>query len=433
MRRRFAVCVLGVWSLFASATAQAQPAPGTIPPPRIYAPAPYDASNNWPAWGVPAYDFPDDGHIYSNQQYGPGPDRFITERLPQDKGWDYEDTPVDRFLSALGKSTYLRLEYMQWNFQDPGNQLLGSSVAGQIDPSQPFRTTINGLPGTARVPTTEPLHFRDVQGIRGTIGVPTSIGNFEASFFAFDRVHADFFETVAEPLVLNPSAQIQLATSTRLNGQISTNLFLYDASFRIFHNSQIFGGEANWIGKSPYEEGLIVRPLAGFRYLDIQERLFQQGTFDQQGVLVPPLVSDIDSTVSNQIYAPQIGLRLEFAQRWFTLGFEPKVGFGVNTFDATVGTNQLRSQGDPAVTTRESGTKFSPVGDFSVYGKFHVRDNFSLTGSYQIMVASGISRPATNIFYNDNGSSQPAAIVVNPSFDNMVWQGITIGGELRFR
>ena len=49
------------------------------------------------------------------------------------------------------------------------------------------------------------------------------------------------------------------------------------------------------------------------------------------------------------------------------------------------------------------------------------------------MVASGISRPADNIFYNDNGSAQPAGIVVDPSFQRMVWQGLTVGGELKFR
>jgi len=54
--------------------------------------------------------------------------------------------------------------------------------------------------------------------------------------------------------------------------------------------------------------------------------------------------------------------------------------------------------------------------------------------SYQVMFASGISRPANNIFYNDNGPDpNPPAIVVDPSFKSMVWQGLTVGGELKFR
>ena len=211
MRSRFAVCVLGVWSLLAiaSTTAQAQPAPGTISPPRIYAPAPYDASNTWPTLGVPAYDYPDDGHIYTNQQYGIGPDGRTTERLPNDKGWDYEDTPTDRFLTMVAKASWLRVEYLNYSFQDPGRTLLGSQVGGVVDPSFPFQTTVAGQPATAVVPTTEQLHFRSVQGIRGTYGLPTSIGSFEAGFMAFQREHADDSQDIPRGPVLNPSALLR--------------------------------------------------------------------------------------------------------------------------------------------------------------------------------------------------------------------------------
>ncbi len=456
MRSRFAVCLLGVWSLLvaASATTQAQqPAPGTVPSPRIYTPGPNDDPNSWPAWGVPAYSYPDDGHIYTNQQYGIGPDGITTERLPADKGWAYEDTPADRFVSMVAKSTWFRLEFLNYNFQDPGHTLLGSAVGGVVDPSRPFQTTVDGQPATAKVPTTEQLHFRNVQGIRGTIGLPTNIGSFEANFMAFQREHSDDFRNVPDGPVLNPSAQIQLATSTLTNGKITdvvngvvvpSNIFLYDKSFQVFQNTALFGGEANWIAKSQYEDGFVTRALAGFRYLDIHESLGQRGTFDQQGALSPnpadpatsgltPLVSYIDSDANNRVYAPQLGMRFEYVTPWLTLGIEPKVGFGINNYKASVSTLHLRSQGDAFVQTQDSGTRFTPIGDFSVYSKVHVRDNFSINVGYQIMVAGGITRPANNIYYNDTGATNPAAIVVDPSFHRMVWQGLTIGGELKFR
>ncbi len=432
MRSRLAVCVLGVWSLLASTTAQAQP-PGTIAPPRIYAPAPYDASNSWPAWGVPGYDNYANARMPAEGQYGAGPDGLITEQISGDRGWDYEDTPADRFLSAVAKSTWIRIEYLQWNFEGPGRELMGSSVSGIVDPSDPFQVTIAGEPHTAQVPTTEALHFRNVQGIRGTIGLPTNAGTFEANYFAFQRSRSSQFLAVAPVDPLAPELQIQYVTSTFLNGQPSNNLFFYDASFQFFQNTRMFGAEANWIANSPYDTGFLVRPLAGFRYIDTREQLFQRGTFDQQGILSPALVSDINSDVTNRVYAPQLGVRFEWADQWFTLGFEPKVAFGVNQYDATVRTDRLRSPGDPTVITTASGNHFAPIGDFSVYGKIHLRDNFSLFVSYQIMVANGISRPADNIFYNDNGAAQPAGIVVDPGFQRMVWQGLTVGGEVRFR
>lgn len=433
MRSRLAVCVFGVWSMLASSLAQAQPGPGTIGSPRIYAPAPYDASNTWPAWGVPAYDYYADGSMAGSGGSGPDPDGLMTEQISGDPGFDYEDSPLDRFLTATAKSMWLRAEYLQWNFEGPGDALLGSPVAGVVDPSKPFQATVAGLPATVQVPTTAALHFRNVQGFRGTIGLPTTAGLFEANYFVFQRAQSSQFLTVPPASPLAPETQIQLATSTFLNGQPSNNLFLYDSSFLMVQNTQMFGAEANWIAPSPNEYGWVVRPLAGFRYMDFHERLFQQGTFNQQGALDPPLVSDIDSDANNRIYAPQLGVRFEVVQRWFTLGFEPKVAFGINRFDAMVRTERLRSPGDPAVQTFETGNRFAPIGDFTVYGKLHLRDNFSLFASYQLMVADGISRPADNIFYNDNGAANPAAIVADAGFQRMVWQGFSIGGELRFR
>ena len=433
MRSRLAVCVLGVWSLLASATAQGQPVPGTIASPRIYAPAPYDASNSWPAWGVPAYDNYADGSPAANPEYGAGPDGLVTEQISGNKGFDYEDSPFDRFLTATAKSMWLRGEYLQWNFQGPGSTLLGSPVAGVVDPSKPFQATVAGQPATAQVPTTSGLHFRNVQGFRGTIGLNTNAGALEANYFTFSRASSSQFLAVAPAPVLAPETQVQYATSTLINGQPSNNVFLYDSAFQMTQNTQMFGAEANWVAKSPYEEGFIARPMAGFRFIDFHERLFQRGTFNQQGALDPPLISDIDSDANNRIYAPQLGLRLEMVHRWMTVGFEPKVAFGVNNYDASVRTNHLRSFGDPAVQTSQRGSHFAPIGDFSVYGKLNLRDNFSLFGSYQIMVATGISRPGNNILYNDNGSANPAAIVADPGFRQMVWQGFTIGGELRFR
>ena len=433
MRSRLAFCVLGVWSLVASGTAQAQPPPGTIAPSRIYAPAPYDASNSWPAWGVPAYDNYADGPFAGDPQYGVGADGLVTERISGDKGFDYEDTPVDRFLTATAKSTWLRTEYLQWNFDGPGNQLLGSAVAGVVDPSKPFQATVGGQPATAQVPTTNALHFRNVQGFRGTVGLNTNAGSLEANYFTFSRAQSGQFLGVLPAPVLAPETQIQYATSTLLSGQPSNNLFLYDSSFQMSQTTQMSGAEANWVAKSPYEQGFVVRPMAGFRFIDLNERLSQRGTFNQQGLLDPPLVSDIDSDATNRIYAPQIGMRFEIVNRWATLGFEPKVAFGINNFDATVRTERLRSPGDPTVETTQSGSHFAPIGDFTFYGKVNLRDNFSLFGSYQVTVANGISRPSNNIYYNDNGSANPAGIVVDAGFQQMVWQGFTVGGELRFR
>ncbi len=431
MRGLLAVIALGVWSWATATTALAQYPPGTIPPPQMYAPSPYGSSNQWPEDGVPAYEFPGQERIPCDE-YGAGPDRLITERLPNDRGGSYEDTPADRFLSSLLKATYYRVEYLNWTFREPGRVLLGSGVAGQIDPSRDFEATIAGNIGTVRIPTTDKLRFNDTQGIRGTFGVTTSAGDFEANYMAFQRHESDFLEIIPPAPILSPADQTLLATSTLSNGALGTNLFIYDRSFRMTQTGRFQGAEANWVWATPYVEGLAARPLIGFRYFQFQEQLNQRGVFDQQGA-IEPITSEIDSGITNRVFAPQLGMRLEYLSRWVTLGVEPKVGLGLNSFDANVTTFRIRSQGDPRVNSSDSGSHFSPIADLSLYARFHVRHNFTLSVGRQFLYARGISRPAENIYYNDLGSANPtASIGVKPAFQSMYWQGLTLSGEFRF-
>lgn len=438
MRGLLAVIALGVWSWATATTALAQYPPGTIPPPQMYAPSPYGSSSQWPEDGIPAYEFPGQQRIPCDE-YGAGPDRMITERLPNDRGGSYEDTPADRFLSSLLRATYYRVEYLNWTFREPGRVLLGSGVAGQIDPSRDFEATISSNVGTVRVPTTDRLRFNDTQGIRGTFGITTSAGDFEANYMAFQKHESDFFEIIPPAPILSPADQTLLATSTLSNGALGTNLFIYDRSFRMTQTGRFTGAETNWVWATPYVEGLAARPLIGFRYFQFQEQLNQRGVFDSQGGLLDgqgqptQLVSEIDSGVTNRVFAPQLGMRLEYLSRWVTLGAEPKVGFGLNSFDADVTTFRLRSPGDPRVRSSESGNHFSPIFDLSLYARLHLRQNFTLSVGRQFLYASGISRPAENIFYNDLGTGSPnAAIGVNPAFQPMFWHGWNFAAELRF-
>ncbi len=364
-----------------------------------------------------------------------GPDGIVTERLPEDLGGLYGESPLDAYLKSFAKNLWVRLEYLHWDYERPGDTTLGAPVLGVRDPREPFPVTVGtNLAGFAHVPSLGSLNLRDNQGLRATLGIPLTVGSVELSIFSFEEGRTGMAEDMGDPRV-GATLQNFIATSTYTDGEIGHNLFLYDRYFSADFTSDFWGGEANFIFDPLVPgPGFKLRPLIGFHFFDLEERLMQHGVYDQNGFLTTPLISTIDSTAKNRIYAPQIGLRFEYVSRWFTVGVEPKMVFGINVYKDRVVTDDMRSFADPVVLTEKTGTKFAPIGDFEVNGRVHLTRSFSVFVSYHILVAAGISRPQNNIYYDDHGPNAPqTAIVVRPSFDNMVIQGLSVGGELRFR
>ena len=164
------------------------------------------------------------------------------------------------------------------------------------------------------------------------------------------------------------------------------------------------------------------------------EGLDQRGVFDGQGQLTPAQVVNtlITSDSENNIYTPQVGMRIEASNRWLTLGVQPKFGMGVNQYRGSVYTEQLRSVGDDPTRTTESGEKLSVNGELAVYGKLHINKHVSMTVGYTFLFADNVSRAHNSIYYNDNGQSEPPAVVSKPGFDLMYYQGLNVGGEIRY-
>jgi hypothetical protein len=173
--------------------------------------------------------------------------------------------------------------------------------------------------------------------------------------------------------------------------------------------------------------------------VDFGEDLNSNGVLDvgedinNDGLLDLGLVSVINSRVNNEIYAPQIGMRLQLQHRWFTLGFEPKLALGVNRYEMEVETNRLRSFGDPRTRETRRSARFAQVADFRFFLKLFPSEDLQFFIAYDITVAGGVSRAHDNIYYNDNGQSEPPAIGVDPGFEVVWWQGLTLGGQIWLR
>ena len=225
------------------------------------------------------------------------------------------------------------------------------------------------------------------------------------------------------------------ATSTRLNGVLSDNVFLYDQGFRATYTSDVWGALTQFVfdpGYHLFTRDLKVMPLVGFRYLSIQEQLRQEGkSTDIQSNAI--LTSIIDSDTTNYIYGPTFGFRMELEHPWFTVGVEPKIALALDSLRARVSTEQFRSFSDPTVVTEQESTIFSPVGEIELYARWHVHEHVTLHVGYSAIWAMQITRPERNIYYNDNGPNSPPAILLDTKNDDMKIHGLTFGGEIRFR
>ena len=402
---------------------------------------PYEVQD--PAWYSPGEtQGPINGWQPYTPPYQPGPANYSWNNASgdPDNGWNYENTPLDDFLGDVARNSYFRLEYLNYSFKNPGDQILGSPLLSQADPSRPFQVTDGGgqLAGEARVATTGNLQYPDVQGIRGTVGIPLVGGTLEANIFYFAQVQdQSLIDRLGDQLLnqpLNPLEPPQfIATSTLTNGQVGNNLLLYDDSFSTNISADLWGSEINYVFDAYLPQPMFqLRPLIGFRHLDFQEELNQIGVFDQQDLLATPLVSRISSYSENRIYAPQIGVRGELVSRWLTLGIEPKLAAGINVYETSVITQALRSPGDPLTKTTETGEEFSVVGELNLYAKFHIRQNFAITVGYQATFMDQVARAHSSILYNDNGANADPAVVTKTSLKRFDFGGINVSGELRF-
>jgi hypothetical protein len=373
------------------------------------------------------------------------PSRFYNESyddLSGDDGWDYGSSPFDALLLSAVKGAFFRVEYLNWSYKQPGNQALGSALAGIPEPRESFPVTVaSQLAGIARVATLDVVDLDHRNGIRSTIGMPLPAGRggFEASIFWMQDISEITQEReiagndIGAPAAGTNDVARFIVTSTLTNGLPGSNLFIYDQAFGTKFSSDLWGAEFNWIS-DPYASGpgLQIRPLVGFRYLNISEQLVQTGSFNQQGLLSTPLVSVVTSQVDNATYAPQVGLRMEFVHPRFALGVEPKIGIGVNEVENTVVTERLRSQADPTITSTDQGDMLSAVGEIALYGKLNVSEKLTLNFGYSFLFVDNVSRAHNSILYNDNGPQADAAIIARRSTELMYYQGINLGAEFRY-
>ena len=170
--RQFLAAALTLFAASTSANAQQHFHSG--PAPMVAGPA----MVHQPAYGPPIID----------HYIGGNPD-----------AWD-ESRPIERLMTDTAQQSWLRFEFLYYDFGDLGDQFIGAPVDGLVNgrlPNQiqgrdltvPYSDNLNGGAniGDSLIPTTKGLDFNSIPGIRGTWGLQLDSAEMELSFFGFEE------------------------------------------------------------------------------------------------------------------------------------------------------------------------------------------------------------------------------------------------------
>jgi hypothetical protein len=353
-----------------------------------------------------------------------GQDRIVTTWMDYDEEEELEETPLERALRNAFEDSSIRLEYMFMQIERPGYTRFGDQVFGVTEPANSF--TVPG--GTARVMNAGDLELTDNSGIQGTITTPLIFGTFELSAFLLEQSS----DTISANEIIGGGSKF-VAIPVKVNRGQAQTIPLFDADFDARFTSDIWNATANVISDPLFPgQGFKFRPMLGARFLHIQEHL----TIDTASTLLGGYNSHISSDGDNNIYGVNTGFALELEHRWFTIGFRPEFMFGINNFRSRVETETLISPTDPMKSDEIHDTDFARVSELTIYGEFHLHENFSLFLSYLNLWAYQVQRPDNIIQYDTvgvNGIPQSSNFRVKKSPEDVHLTGFTVGGVLTWR
>lgn len=372
--------------------------------------------------------------------------------LPNDGGWILgPETRLGSLISNNANRSWVRFDFLHWDIKGADGTLVGAPVAPQSD-GTPYDLTgvdrSNRLNATDRINGARPQTFvvvprmgqaeeNGLNGFRGTIGVPTTIGDFEASAFVLE----EFNQTVRVTPFLdtyNFGNNLLIGAVTLLDdGQVVDNvMILFNEGMTTSLSTNFYGLEANWVNNPITPNvGLTIKPIAGVRYLNFKEQLSITGSDRPLPVNDPTLVLNhrINSLSQNHILGPQVGFRAESHRKRMTLGTDFKFLFGFNQISNQVDTAQIFNVDELPQVDTDDKTRFAPIVDFSVYGKYHATENLSFLISYQLIAGSGFSRAYDTINYDaPSAVNDPPTIGTRNQLSTFYAHGLTLGVEIIF-
>lgn len=428
-----------------------------------------------------------------NYGYDPGllpgtPPPMTYENLPDKILALDEDTPLERLLTNTFRHGWFRAEYLLWNISSPGGNPLTAQVEGgaPIDNSTtgapptsdltvgvPFTRLVNTLGsgtlttanGFSQVPTLTNFDNRNMNGFRGTFGLPTQIGTVELGGFVLAAMSTEYEASIFIPgsaikpqIIANPATTVGVPIGANgfpaVNGQTATfisqamlingfeqpgsssssNIYDYDISYRAKLTASAWGSEGILVLDSVDPNSIFqLRPSFGLRYLSFSDRMDQSGEYTDATQATPIIVNrSINAAAYNNVVGPQIGLRTELVSPFVVVGFEPKMLFGINSWAATLDTSNILSSTDPAQHLSTTGTTFSPMVDLKAYANVALSKYCSAYVAYNFIWAGQLNRSYNTIVYNKSTVTNTSDFRQQDGYSTATLQGLSFGFQFTY-
>jgi len=360
--------------------------------------------------------------------------------LPSSRGPYDMDPFMDLGIAETFSRSWVRTDYLLMNLQDPSIPFLGATPAvtppATFDPTSFFpavdRVTGARLFQEGRLVNLNDVNNQSISGLRVTVGIPTRAFTFEASGFTLAESSSSLqFPTFVDVNGISTSGFTVIpAIPLQQNGLPSNqNYILFDQGMNVTYDSNLQGTDAKLVmGALTPNAGTEVSPIIGFNYMHYGNRLRITGIDGGTGTS-----HLIESNANNQVFGPEVGMRMETRGKWMTLGFEPKFTFGINRMSNRVNTSQIFSPTEVDRSIQDGLTRFAPMIDLSSYARIRLAENVNLSLGYQFMAMGGVSLSERNIVWNSSSVVTAPPLIGLRQHTNQFWmQGINLGLQYQF-
>ncbi|MBL8814249.1 MAG: BBP7 family outer membrane beta-barrel protein [Planctomycetaceae bacterium] len=382
--------------------------------------------------------------------------------------WD-EEQPIERLFSNVAARSWLRLEFMLWDFRGPGEGFLGPGVTGLnrgvfanqqegLNVPIDFNDNLNGgvTVGQTLFPTLGGIGDQDLPGIRGTWGVDLVGAEMELSFFGTEQSgdgishlgiadgrirQRNLVDNTINPdlgTATSPNYAIPLTTDGVVQDVAAANALIFNNSLKFEMESQIWGTELTFLTekKVPGGAGASWQWLAGARYLSFDEAfnvVGTNGTFDGVNAMTITQTTNIHATTVNNLYGPEFGGRFALTSKYLTFSVTPRVMFGLNDRTSTVVADPL---GLGAVKTSSDEIDFGTVTQLNLATELHLSPKFSLYAGYDFMWLPRVTRPDDNISFDSvtpvGGGTPVVSVTEHMNLTDFFAQGFSVGATFRY-
>lgn len=324
--------------------------------------------------------------------------------------------PAQDAVPAAQSRGWVRADYLLWWVKD------GPSSTPLLTTGPPESFGVPGRPGTVELFGGSGFDFGSANGLRISAGWdadPDGFG-FTASGFLLEpkstgysiEAGLDGVPLLASPIV-NPRTG-QLTTS------VANNTGIVPTGYAGIAASRLWGADANGLFPQATFGDLRVRPLAGFRYLDLEEGLrYNNALFNKSGggTLLPgsSIAQRGEFNTRSQFYGPQVGAVAAYQTGALTVAGTVKLAAGVSHNSVEIrGRETIRNPDGttrpdvsalyvlPSNIGRTTKDFFAVIPEVGVDMGYDVTDRVRVSAGYTFLYWSNVVRPAEQIDFEVN-------------------------------